>query len=172
MVRCLACFALVSTSSLVTRPRSSNATSGYDISFLTARSHFVPCQILAIPTFPVYDLSTNKMSESLFFSLPPLPQFYPSVRLYSRFRTLHLYWKAMIRNLTMLAFIIAFLLHQVTSSDFQCPASNNLIVQDDYGVQYVVSCGTGLPLWLLAQCTTGQVKVLITISRRRPWSLR
>ncbi|KAI7362318.1 hypothetical protein KC354_g7367 [Hortaea werneckii] len=42
----------------------------------------------------------------------------------------------------MLAFIIAFLLHQVTSSDFQCPASNNLIVQDDYGVQYVVSCGT------------------------------
>ncbi|GAB1741648.1 hypothetical protein NU219Hw_g7066t1 [Hortaea werneckii] len=42
----------------------------------------------------------------------------------------------------MLTLIIALLLHQVTSSDFQCPAVNNLIVQDDYGVQYVVSCGT------------------------------
>ncbi|KAI7161693.1 hypothetical protein KC349_g2632 [Hortaea werneckii] len=42
----------------------------------------------------------------------------------------------------MLTLIIALLLQQVTSSDFQCPASNNLIVQDDYGVQYVVSCGT------------------------------
>ncbi|KAI7544089.1 hypothetical protein KC331_g7012 [Hortaea werneckii] len=42
----------------------------------------------------------------------------------------------------MLNLIIALLLHQVTSSDFQCPASNNLVVQDDYGVQYIVSCGT------------------------------
>lgn len=94
------------------------------------------------------------------------------MRLYSRFRTIHLYPKDMTRNLTMLTLIIALLLHQVTSSDFQCPAVNNLIVQDDYGVQYVVSCGTGLPLWLLAKHTTGQVKVLITISRRRPWGLR
>ncbi|KAI7154434.1 hypothetical protein KC316_g14386, partial [Hortaea werneckii] len=42
----------------------------------------------------------------------------------------------------MLTLIIALLLHQVASSDFQCPASNGLVVQDDYGVQYIVSCGT------------------------------
>ncbi|KAI7482397.1 hypothetical protein KC351_g5763 [Hortaea werneckii] len=42
----------------------------------------------------------------------------------------------------MLTLIIALLVHQVTSSNFQCPDVNNLIVQDDYGVQYVVSCGT------------------------------
>ncbi|KAI7259144.1 hypothetical protein KC343_g3596 [Hortaea werneckii] len=48
----------------------------------------------------------------------------------------------MIRGLTMLTLIIALLVHQATSSNFQCPDVNNLIVQDDYGVQYVVSCGT------------------------------
>ena len=66
----------------------------------------------------------------------------------------------------MLTLIIALLVHQVTSSNFVCPDVNNLIVQDDYGVQYVVSCGTGLPLWLHAQRTIGPVKVLTAISRR------
>ncbi|KAI7355615.1 hypothetical protein KC320_g2726 [Hortaea werneckii] len=42
----------------------------------------------------------------------------------------------------MLTLIIALLVHQVTSSNFLCPDVNNLVVQDDYGVQYVVSCGT------------------------------
>ncbi|KAI7089578.1 hypothetical protein KC356_g2222 [Hortaea werneckii] len=48
----------------------------------------------------------------------------------------------MVNYLTMLALIIALLVCQATSSNFECPAVNNLVVQDDYGVQYVVSCGT------------------------------
>ncbi|KAI7503893.1 hypothetical protein KC367_g1387 [Hortaea werneckii] len=48
----------------------------------------------------------------------------------------------MVKNLSMLALIIAHLVYQATSSNFECPAVNNLVVQDDYGVQYVVSCGT------------------------------